>query len=635
MKKIKGSCFGFILVSILHVIPAIAQDSLWNSFTDISKIRLVKPISKNISSAYISKNNTPETGYSGLTFIPGLKHTKNIPNSFVTKKLLLKFYLCNSSDSTASVYFFPGFYYREIKLYRVEGSVVRMIPPILPALSDSLGYRLISLAPHDSTLLLAELIFVKTYINTARPRLIHPEYVDSFIAEVRSNHNEDTLVTYVFCGLLLMMILFSLANFSQGGNPEFLYYSGYAFFIGAMLLTKAMYNLRSTHLNFFLEGYLDFILQGLGIMFYMIFMQKFLATRSTHPFLHRLYNTGIILLATSVMAYTLLHYLTDNYQAEYGVELITKILLLVMIVIFLAYSLQRWNDKLLRFLFWGNLLLLIFSVLSQIFSMTRPNFKGVLPIFNSALFYYEVGLFLELVLFLMGLNYKNRKQIIEQTKERETLKAENKLKEYEKEIAVYKAQQAERERISADMHDELGSGMTAIRLMSEIARNKMKENTPIEIEKISSSADDVLNKMNAIIWSMNIGNDSLDNLIYYIRTYALEYFENTPVQCKVNNPAKIAETELTGDKRRNLFLAVKETLNNTLKHSGASTVTIDITVNHRLLIKIADNGSGINLEKLRQFGNGLKNMARRMESIGGSFTIENNQGTLTTLELPL
>ena len=125
------------------------------------------------------------------------------------------------------------------------------------------------------------------------------------------------------------------------------------------------------------------------------------------------------------------------------------------------------------------------------------------------------------------------------------------MKEYEKEIAVYKAQQEERQRISADMHDELGSGMTAIRLMSEIARNKMKENTPIEIEKISRSANDVLNKMNAIIWSMNSGNDTLDNLVSYIRSYALEYFDGTAMECKVNTPEYIDDKELSGDKRRN------------------------------------------------------------------------------------
>ena len=215
------------------------------------------------------------------------------------------------------------------------------------------------------------------------------------------------------------------------------------------------------------------------------------------------------------------------------------------------------------------------------------------------------------------------------------MKAQNQLQEYEKEIAVYKAQQQERERISADMHDELGSGMTAIRLMSEIARNKMKENTPVEIDKISSSADDVLNKMNAIIWSMNSGNDTLDNLISYIRSYSLEYFESTPVKCSVSTPEGIPDKELSGDKRRNVFLCVKESLNNVLKHSKATNLTIKITTNHSLKIEIADNGTGIDIQNLRQFGNGLKNITRRMESIGGIFKIENKKGTITTLELPL
>ncbi len=177
--------------------------------------------------------------------------------------------------------------------------------------------------------------------------------------------------------------------------------------------------------------------------------------------------------------------------------------------------------------------------------------------------------------------------------------------------------------------------MTAIRLMSEIARNKMKESTPVEIHKISQSADEVLNKMNAIIWSMNSGNDTLDNLLSYIRSYSLEYLDNINIECKVEIPDKIPDKEINGDKRRNVFLCVKETLNNILKHSGASAVTIIVELNQSLRIQIADNGKGIDMENLRRFGNGLKNIHRRMESIGGSFKIENNNGTITTLELPL
>jgi Signal transduction histidine kinase len=171
--------------------------------------------------------------------------------------------------------------------------------------------------------------------------------------------------------------------------------------------------------------------------------------------------------------------------------------------------------------------------------------------------------------------------------------------------------------------------------MSEIAKNKMKENTPLEIERISQSADDILNKMNAIIWSMNSKNDSLGNLISYIRAYATEYLEGTSVKCRVNLPDLIPEQELSGDKRRNIFLCVKETLNNMLKHSKATEITIDILANGLLQIKIRDNGIGIDLDNIRQFGNGLQNIDRRMKSIGGEFKIGNNNGTESVLTLPL
>ncbi|HEX7902709.1 MAG TPA: 7TM diverse intracellular signaling domain-containing protein, partial [Chitinophagaceae bacterium] len=500
-------------------------------------------------------------------------------------------------------------------------------------IKDNLGYCQISLAAYDSAVVYAELEFVRTYVNTIRPRLIHTDRIQTFVTQVRSENDDRNMATFVFCGLLMMMMLFSIANYLQGGNREFLYYSGYAFFLGGMLFTKALFDYHPNAISNFFEGYFDFIMQGIGIMFYMIFMQKFLITRTNHPFLYRFYNFGIVLIVIALAAFSYFHYSTDNYVAELGIENLTKLLLLSMTIIFLIYSVRKWDDKLLRYMFWGNLCLFIFSLLSFLSALAGDRFlPGLL---GSALLYYEIGLFLELVLFLTGLNHKNRRLIIEQTKERERLRTENQMKEYEKELAVYKAQQEERQRISADMHDELGAGMTAIRLMSEIARNKMKESTPVEIERISHSADEVLNKMNAIIWSMNSGNDTLDNLVSYIRSYAIEYFEGTPIECRVLTPDNIEAIEITGDKRRNIFLCVKETLNNALKHSAATAIKIDFEISDKLVIRIADNGVGIDMQKLRQFGNGLKNIARRMESIGGTYHIENSNGTVTTLTLPL
>jgi signal transduction histidine kinase len=253
-------------------------------------------------------------------------------------------------------------------------------------------------------------------------------------------------------------------------------------------------------------------------------------------------------------------------------------------------------------------------------------------IYVSALFYYYLGIILELTFFLLGLNYKNRSELILGIKEQEALKLEAEKKEFETQIAVIKAQQEERNRISADMHDDLGAGMTTISMYSELAKSKLVDNPIPEIEKISSAANELLNKMNAIIWSMSSSNDSLGNMIAYIRSYALEYFEDTGINCKINIPEKLPNIQVIGEIRRNVFLVVKEALNNILKHAKATEVSINlIRVEDELTLFIQDNGIGINMDNLRQFGNGLKNMKKRMKDVDIEFSIENKNGTLITL----
>jgi signal transduction histidine kinase len=255
-------------------------------------------------------------------------------------------------------------------------------------------------------------------------------------------------------------------------------------------------------------------------------------------------------------------------------------------------------------------------------------------IFNTALFWYELGLAVELMFFLIALAYKNRKEIIERTEERERLKLKSERQELEKQMAVLSATQEERNRISADMHDELGSGVTAIRLMSELVKAKMKENTLPEIEKISSSANELIIKMNTIIWTMKSENDSLDSLVSYIRGYACEFLDNMNIDCSVVIPPKIPNIILSGEKRRNIFLCVKESLNNIIKHARASKVTIAFEFANQLSVTISDDGVGIDMLKLREFGNGLNNMKKRMERIDGTYHIENDNGTVTRLIVP-
>ena len=144
--------------------------------------------------------------------------------------------------------------------------------------------------------------------------------------------------------------------------------------------------------------------------------------------------------------------------------------------------------------------------------------------------------------------------------------------------------------------------------------------------------NELLDNMNAIIWTMNSSNDLFGNLVAYIRSYAIEYFENTGIKCNITIATDLPEFVVTGDVRRNVFLVVKEALNNILKHAKATEASLVLRrEGSGISFFIHDNGTGIDFENLRRFGNGLKNMKQRMIITGIDFSIENKNGTLITL----
>ncbi|HEX6170830.1 MAG TPA: 7TM diverse intracellular signaling domain-containing protein, partial [Chitinophagaceae bacterium] len=206
----------------------------------------------------------------------------------VSKKLLARFSVVNNTDTPDSLYFFPDLFFENVILYKIENNKATALPVIAPLIRDSISYRLFTVLPHDTVTILAECYPLRTYTSGFYPYIFRQNYIDTFTAKLQMENPDVRLFTYVFCGLLLMMILFSLANFLQGSNREFLYYAVYAFFLGFMFFTKQFYFNRSIERNFFFESYMDFVLQILGICFFMAFMLRFLETKKDFPFLHKL-----------------------------------------------------------------------------------------------------------------------------------------------------------------------------------------------------------------------------------------------------------------------------------------------------------------------------------------------------------
>ena len=192
----------------------------------------------------------------------------------------------------------------------------------------------------------------------------------------------------------------------------------------------------------------------------------------------------------------------------------------------------------------------------------------------------------------------------------------------ESELAVAKSeldgQRKERHRISKEMHDDLGASLTAIGLLSEVAKRKMGPDTTSEIEKISSISAEMVTAMNEIIWSLNNKNDSLNGLIAYTRSYAREFIDNTDLALRIDVEESPYELTMRGPDRRNVFLTVKEALNNAVKHADASELRLSIRPEaDRLRIEVCDNGRGFVETSGVSTRNGLGNMRSRMEEVGG------------------
>ena len=210
------------------------------------------------------------------------------------------------------------------------------------------------------------------------------------------------------------------------------------------------------------------------------------------------------------------------------------------------------------------------------------------------------------------------------------------LKAQQREFERQKAIETLRSKISMDIHDEISSGLTRISLLSQRVKSKYERSKEVEpevIDKIARFSKEIISNLGEIIWAVNPRHDNLQSLLAYIRNYVFSFFESTSVEPCVDFPEDIKTIPVSPDIKHNVFLVIKEALNNILKHASATKVEIRFTyTNDFYIFTITDNGKGISNLNGRAFGNGLTNMKQRMEAINGSFAVH-SEGKGTHLQL--
>jgi len=245
----------------------------------------------------------------------------------------------------------------------------------------------------------------------------------------------------------------------------------------------------------------------------------------------------------------------------------------------------------------------------------------VLPAWWQSWWFQGSTLFLFLTISAMGIRYWSQRRL------------KLKLERLEHQQALAK----ERTRIARDLHDDLGATVTQVGLMLEELRatpfsaDEMKQQSAAISGRVLNLARD----LDAVVWSVNPGNDSLGELFAYLSQTFLECFRHTSIRPRLEVMDAVSNSALAPEVRHHLFLVVKEAMNNVIKHSQATEVTLNLNVVENVLeIRIEDNGRGFSPEAIAHSKrHGFPNMRARVEQLGGKLEISSKPGTGTSIHI--
>ena len=214
-------------------------------------------------------------------------------------------------------------------------------------------------------------------------------------------------------------------------------------------------------------------------------------------------------------------------------------------------------------------------------------------------------------------------------------------RKYRRKLALLQQQHAierDRARIAKDIHDDIGAGLTQITLLAELVRRE-PEQTAANLERITNSARKLTKAMDEIVWAVDPQHDTFEGLMDYISAYAEDFLRVAGIRCRMDLPLALPVMPVDAELRYHLFLALKESLNNVVKHAKATEVWLRLKLaENSFTLTVEDNGSGlpatpgVTSDRLAS-GSGLANLKRRLDAIGGDCTVQSapGQGTCVTM----
>ncbi len=203
----------------------------------------------------------------------------------------------------------------------------------------------------------------------------------------------------------------------------------------------------------------------------------------------------------------------------------------------------------------------------------------------------------------------------------------------------------DRARIAKDIHDDIGAGLTQITLLSELARREPQQ-SGTHLDRISGAARELTRAMDEIVWAVDPQHDTFSGLMDYASAFAEDFLRMAGIRCRMDLPTTLPDVRVDAELRYNLFLALKETLNNIVKHAHATEVWLRVRVQpNTFTLIVEDNGQGLapgangsaasaKGERISS-GSGLVNLEKRLSAVGGRCVVRSEAGHGTRVEMTL
>jgi signal transduction histidine kinase len=512
----------------------------------------------------------------------------------------------------------------------LSGGWLRAGPPQATYLQRQSQTLPLRLGPHETVRLVVRLREFTDNYSFSGLVFYDPATLGAEALKSIRTDNANLIVQMLFEGFLLCQLLYVLSQWLIIRRREYLYYLFYITLIWLYFLSKQepLFGMDILFTRWPpLRVYIGKSLLILPYFVYFRFVRSFLDIPRDYPRLNR----WIIVMERFLLVYALFDFLFMLFTLNSGVQI--RLYSIVFAIVFLVtigfiVYLVRYRQPLIYFILAGSLLVAtghILGLTASYLQYVRHIDLGIPDIF----IFPQAGIVLEVLCFTAGLSYKNRKT------EKEKIAGQERLIEQLKANELLQTRmQHIRNKIAQDLHDDIGSTLSSISILSDLAIRGNSGTQSLEtMNEIKDSSLLLMERMDDIVWSINPRNDSLENLLMRIRHFATTLFEAKGIDYTIDIQQHVDEVRLPIEYRQHIYLILKEAINNLVKYAQASQAVIEVSFDQRYLqLCVRDNGCGFEIAgSLR--GNGITGMQRRADLMNARVLIASAPGKGTEIRL--